>query len=90
LAAPKSILDLYNKLPAKKPSSYTVGLSIIENNLINGMGSVNFLAQSNTSNGGSGGKTVPTISYYAYVNGLDYYDIEGGLTYYDANIQPIQ
>ena len=90
MATPRSILDLYKKLSTKKPEPYTVGLSIIRNNLINGMGSVNFLAQSNASNGGSGGRTVPTISYYAYVNGLDYYNIQSGSTYYDANIPPIQ
>ena len=69
---------------------YTVGLNIVSDKIIDGMGSVYFYAQSNASNGGSGGQTVPTISYYAYVNNLDYYDVEDGLTYYDTNIPPIQ
>ena len=69
---------------------YTVGLNIVSDKIIDGMGSVYFYAQSNASNGGSGGQTVPTISYYAYVNNLDYYDVEDGSTYYDANIPPIQ
>ena len=69
---------------------YTVGLNIVSDKIIDGMGSVYFYAQSNASNGGSGGQTVPTISYYAYVNNLDYYDVEDGLTYYEANIPPIQ
>jgi len=90
LATPRSILDLYKKTQPKKPEPYTVGLSIIGNNLINGMGSIYYLAQSNASNGGTGGQPVPTISYYAYVNGLDYYDVEGGSTYYDTNIPPTQ
>jgi len=90
LATPRSILDLYNKTQPKKPEPYTVGLSVIKNNLINGVGSVYYLAQSNASNGGTGGQQVPLISYYAYVDGLDYYDIESGSTYYDVNIPPIQ
>lgn len=69
---------------------YTVGLNILNNKIIDEMGSAYFYAQSNASNGGSGGQTVPTISYYAYVNNLDYYDVEDGLTYYEANIPPIQ
>jgi hypothetical protein len=69
---------------------YTVGLNIVSDKIIDGMGSAYFYAQSNASNGGSGGQTVPTISYYAYVNNLDYYDVEDGLTYYEANIPPIQ
>ena len=69
---------------------YTVGLNIVSDKIIDGMGSAYFYAQSNASNGGSGGQTVPTISYYAYVNNIDYYDVEDGLTYYEANIPPIQ
>ena len=90
MATPRSILDLYKKLPTKKPEPYTVGLNIIESNLISGIGSVYYLAQSNASNGGTGGQQVPTISYYAYVNNLDYYDVEDESTYYEANIPPIQ
>jgi hypothetical protein len=68
--------------PARPASPYTVGLSIISDRTIDGVGSVSYINQSSPSF--SGGSPTVVNSYYYPVNGDDYYDVEGNQNYFET------
>jgi hypothetical protein len=68
--------------PARPASPYTVGLSVISNKTIDGVGSVSYLNQSSPSF--SRGAATVVNSYYAQVEGNDYFDVEGDQYYYET------
>ena len=82
-----SISNLVSRLAAKPPKPYTVGLSIIEDPLINGMGSVAYLSQTTVMV-----KGIPNIitTYFVSIDDADtngYFDEEGGYAYYEKIYQ---
>jgi hypothetical protein len=87
LVRDNSISNLTSRLAAKPPVKYTVGLSIIEDNLINGMGSVAYLNQVSIM-----AKGAPNVigTYFVQFDDADnngYYDIENGYAYYEKQYQ---
>jgi hypothetical protein len=83
-----SLLGLTSRLAPKPPKQYTVGLNIIDDKAIDGVGSVYYLGQS-TSNGGNGNQAF--TSYYSPFDstGNGYYNIENESSYYEIISQPI-
>ena len=82
-----SISNLTSRLAAKPPKQYTVGLSIIEDPLIDGMGSVAYLSQTTVMV-----KGVPNIitTYFVSIDDADtngYFDVENGYAYYEKIYQ---
>ena len=82
-----SISNLTSRLAAKPPKPYTVGLSIIEDKLIDGMGSVAYLSQTTVMV-----KGIPNIitTYFTAIDDADtngYFDIENGYAYYEKIYQ---
>lgn len=77
------LLGLRSSLgPARPASPYTVGLNIIDNRTIDGVGSVAYINQSSPAF--SQGASTILGTYYTQVNGLDYYDVEDGQNYYET------
>ena len=77
-----SVLGLTSRLAPRPPAKYTVGLSVIEDKLIDGMGSVAYLNQVTVM---AKGAPVITGTYFQTADSFDtdgYYDIEGGFAYY--------
>ena len=83
----KSILGIASRLSAKPPVKYTVGLSIITDNTIDGMGSVAYLNQVSIM-----AKGAPNVvgSYFVTADALDtngYYEVQDGYGYFEKQYQ---
>jgi hypothetical protein len=83
LTIDNSILRLKSRLAPKLPTSYTVGLSIIDNNTINGMGSVAYLNQVSVMVKGNPNILTSYFVQASYPDPDGYYDTESGEEYYN-------
>jgi hypothetical protein len=84
-----SVLGLTSRLAPKPAKPYTVGLNVLDDKAIDGVGGVYYLSQTVTG-GGDGNQEFR--SYYTPIDdvaGNGYYDIENNLTYYEIVSEPI-
>ena len=84
-----SVLGLTSRLAPKPAKPYTVGLNILDDKTIDGVGGVYYLSQT-VAGGGDGNQEFR--SYYTPIDdvaGNGYYDIENNLTYYEIVSEPI-
>jgi hypothetical protein len=84
-----SVLGLTSRLAPKPAKPYTVGLNILDDKTIDGVGGVYYLSQT-VAGGGDGNQEFR--SYYTPIDdvaGNGYYDIENNFTYYEIVSEPI-
>jgi hypothetical protein len=84
-----SILGLTSRLAPKPAKPYTVGLNVLDDKAIDGVGGVYYLSQT-VAGGGDGNQEFR--SYYTPIDdvaGNGYYDVENNLTYYQTVSEPI-
>jgi hypothetical protein len=78
-----SVLGLTSRLAPGPPTKYTVGLSIIDSNTIDGMGSVAYLNQVSIMVKGAPNILTSYFVQAAYPDPNGYYDTENGEEYYN-------
>jgi hypothetical protein len=84
-----SVLGLTSRLAPKPAKPYTVGLNVLDDKAIDGVGGVYYLSQT-VAGGGDGNQEFR--SYYTPIDdvaGNGYYDVENNLTYYQTVSEPI-
>jgi hypothetical protein len=84
-----SVLGLTSRLAPKPAKPYTVGLNVLDDKAIDGVGGVYYLSQT-VAGGGDGNQEFR--SYYTPIDdvaGNGYYDIENNVTYYQIVSEPI-
>lgn len=84
-----SVLGLTSRLAPKPAKPYTVGLNILDDKAIDGVGGVYYLSQT-VAGGGDGNQEFR--SYYTPIDniaGNGYYRVENDSTYYQIVSEPI-
>ncbi len=84
-----SVLGLTSRLAPKPAKPYTVGLNVLDDKAIDGVGGVYYL---NQTVAGKGDGNQELKSYYTPLDdvaGNGYYDIENNFTYYETVSEPI-
>ena len=84
-----SVLGLTSRLAPKPAKPYTVGLNVLDDKAIDGVGGLYYLSQTVACKGDGNQELKSYYTPLDDVAGNGYYDIENNFTYYETVSEPI-